>query len=287
MRKKYNIAGITFEIAEDIENKVLAKFEVTNSCFPCFTIFVETEKKAENIDIEKLSQYNLPSSSRAYTCKSMSSGSFYVMITNSLRNHVIVSLANHCHYRVLMSINDLNEKISFLRDITFVALVNTALYHNVLCIHASCVKHRDQCYLFLGPCGRGKSTHAKLWVDNIADTELINDDKPFVAVENGEVLAYGSPWSGKTRCYKNKSCKLGGIVMLNRGKNNEIQRVNTLRAMSILTPCIIGVNVWDVASVKQMNLTLKHIIELVPVYDLWCTATPNAAKVCYDAIVNI
>ena len=69
-------------------------------------------------------------------------------------------------------------------------------------IHSSCIVYRGKAVLFLGASGTGKSTHTRLWLENIEGSTLLNDDSPFVRVEDGKVWAYGSPWSGKTSCYK-------------------------------------------------------------------------------------
>ena len=48
--------------------------------------------------------------------------------------------------------------------------------------HAAVVSHQDKGYIFLGPSGTGKSTHARLWLKYIEDTELVNDDNPVVRI---------------------------------------------------------------------------------------------------------
>ena len=43
--------------------------------------------------------------------------------------------------------------------------------------------------MFLGPSGTGKSTHARLWLQYIDSTELVNDDNPVVRIyQDGEGL---------------------------------------------------------------------------------------------------
>ena len=47
--------------------------------------------------------------------------------------------------------------------------------HHILLQHASVIKRKGKGYLFLGKSGTGKSTHSRLWLKYIDDTELLND----------------------------------------------------------------------------------------------------------------
>ena len=49
--------------------------------------------------------------------------------------------------------------------------------------HAAVVSLDGRGYMFLGKSGTGKSTHARLWLQNIPGTELMNDDNPAVRVK--------------------------------------------------------------------------------------------------------
>ena len=94
----------------------------------------------------------------------------------------------------------------------------------VALFHSSTVSFGDKAYMFLGVSGTGKSTHSSLWLKYIEGTELLNDDNPVVRVgEDGTATVYGSPWSGKTPCYRNLSYPLGGIVLLSQAPYNKIK----------------------------------------------------------------
>src|SRR5690606_24548491 len=86
-----------------------------------------------------------------------------------------------------------------------VAYGQRCLLYRAILIHASVVSCAGKAYAFLGKSGTGKSTHSRLWLRHIAGTELLNDDNPAIRIEpDGRVFVYGTPWSGKTPCYKNK-----------------------------------------------------------------------------------
>lgn len=79
--------------------------------------------------------------------------------------------------------------------------VMTVPYQTVA-IHTSTIVCRGKAVLFLGESGTGKSTHTRLWRENIEEATLLNDDSPIVRITDGQPWVWGSPWSGKTPCYK-------------------------------------------------------------------------------------
>lgn len=79
---------------------------------------------------------------------------------------------------------------------------------DTLLIHSSVICKDQQGYAFLGKSGTGKSTHSRLWLQYIPGSELLNDDNPVIRICHGTPVIFGSPWSGKTPCYKNKEVPL-------------------------------------------------------------------------------
>ena len=64
--------------------------------------------------------------------------------------------------------------------------------------HAAVVSYEGKGYMFLGPSGTGKSTHASLWLRHVAGTALVNDDNPVVRIgEDGRATVYGSPGAAR------------------------------------------------------------------------------------------
>jgi hypothetical protein len=119
------------------------------------------------------------------------------------------------------------------------ATLDTALFH------AAAVSLDGKGYMFLGKSGTGKSTHARLWLQNIPGTELMNDDNPAVRVKaDGTAVVYGTPWSGKTPCYRNISAPIGGIVLLSQAPFNKIVRLKGIGAYAAVVPSISGKR-WD------------------------------------------
>ena len=139
-------------------------------------------------------------------------------------------------------------------------------------------------YLFLGHSGTGKSTHARQWLAAFEDAWLLNDDNPILRVmDNGEVRVYGSPWSGKTPCYKNESAPVGGIIKLSQAPENKIQTISLPQAYAYMLSSASGLKMEQTMA-DNMFETIKHIITHIPCYHLACLPNEEAAKVCWAEI---
>jgi hypothetical protein len=141
--------------------------------------------------------------------------------------------------------------------------------------HAAVVSYEGRGYMFLGRSGTGKSTHARLWLKYIEGTALVNDDNPVVR----DGVVYGSPWSGKTPCYRNVSYPLGAIVLLSQAPYNEIRRLIGIHAYVALIESISGKR-WDERIADGLHQTEDALVAQVPVWHLECLPDEEAARLC-------
>ena len=152
--------------------------------------------------------------------------------------------------------------------------------------HAATVSCNGRGYMFLGTSGTGKSTHARLWLKYIEDTALINDDNPVVRIgTDGSATVYGSPWSGKTPCYRRVSYPLAGIVLLSQAPYNKIRRLRGLDAYVSLVPSISGKR-WDSAIADGLHQTENALATHVPIWHLACLPDEEAARICSGYIMS-
>ena len=151
--------------------------------------------------------------------------------------------------------------------------------------HSSVVSYQGKAYMFLGKSGTGKSTHSQLWLKHIEGTELVNDDNPVVRIIDGEARVYGSPWSGKTPCYRNVDYPIGGIVKLKQAPHNEIRRMKPVEAYVALAMSISGMR-WKKQMGDGLHQTENQLTATVPVWHLSCLPDQEAAEICSKAIIN-
>lgn len=151
--------------------------------------------------------------------------------------------------------------------------------------HSSVVSCDGRGYMFLGKSGTGKSTHSRLWLQHIAGTELVNDDNPVVRRMADGFYVFGSPWSGKTPCYRNVSYPLGGIVQLSQAPYNAIRRLRSIEAYAALVPSISGKR-WDKQVAEGLHETENLLAMEVKVWHLECLPDEAAAHTSHDAITE-
>ena len=152
---------------------------------------------------------------------------------------------------------------------------------DTLLIHASAVEYDGKAFLFLGKSGTGKSTHSRLWLDHISGAILLNDDNPIVRIIDGKAYAYGSPWSGKTPCYKNRRLPLAGIVRLKQASENRMSPISGIKAYAALLPSCSGMKL-NHEMAEDIHSTISKVIESVPVYTLECRPDKEAAILCHQ-----
>lgn len=148
-------------------------------------------------------------------------------------------------------------------------------------MHAAVVVKDRQGFVFLGKSGTGKSTHAQQWLQAFDDAYLLNDDNPVLRVmDNGEVRVFGTPWSGKTPCYKNDSVPVAAIVMLSQAPENSLRRLRLPEAYAAILSSASGLK-NEPQMAESMYNTIRHIVMTTPCYHLNCLPDTDAARVCY------
>lgn len=157
------------------------------------------------------------------------------------------------------------------------------LEHDGVFVHASCVSMEGKSYLFLGKSGTGKSTHARQWLQAFPDCRLLNDDNPALRIEDGKVMGYGTPWSGKTSCYKNEGYPVAGIARLRQAKTNSFSPLEGPDIFAALLPSCSAIR-QDAGLLEALYCTLIKIAEQVTVGCMECLPNIDAARVCYNSL---
>lgn len=156
--------------------------------------------------------------------------------------------------------------------------------HHGFMLHSAAVVRDGKAVLFMGKSGTGKSTHAQLWLREFAGTSLLNDDNPVVRVSaDGTVTVYGSPWSGKTPCYRNAEAPVEAMVRLEQAPVNRYTELSNIDAFVAVLP---GVSVIT-HSRKLYGEACNSVVESlkrVKVGKLECTPEPSAAYECQKGI---
>lgn len=149
-------------------------------------------------------------------------------------------------------------------------------------MHASAVEKDGLAYAFTAPSGTGKSTHARLWMENLPGVSPVNDDKPILRILDGKAYACGTPWCGKHNLSQNRVVPLAGICLLGRGAGNTIRRVSPADHLNaILTQIYRPREAGDLSKTVEL---LNAVLDSVPLWQLSCNMSPEAAWVSYRAM---
>ena len=158
-------------------------------------------------------------------------------------------------------------------------------FRQTLLIHASLVRCNGYGYAFIAKSGTGKSTQVSMWLRYIEGCDLMNDDNPVVRIIDDEVFIYGSPWSGKTPCYRQVKAPLGAVTRIDRASENTIEQLQSVEAFASFLPSCSCMK-WDKDIFDAVCNNASRIVELIPIYTLHCLPNEEAARVCHDRIAK-
>jgi len=156
--------------------------------------------------------------------------------------------------------------------------------------HGVAISCDGKSFIFTAESGVGKSTHAFLWQKYLGQdrVHVINGDKPVIWLrEDGEVLACGTPWSGKEHLDENVCMPLRGICLLKRlgddPQGPRMIRATKEEAFDFLMHQIFLPSVSS-GQIKTFQL-LEQLYEKVPVYWLITDMSSNGVKISSDTLL--
>lgn len=152
-----------------------------------------------------------------------------------------------------------------------------------LVVHASVVLNEKKGYLFMGKSGTGKSTHCDLWIKCIPGSERLNDDHPVIRMLGDIPTVFGSPWSGKTSCYRHLSAPIGGFIRLRQAVENSIHRLSPLESYASLATSVAAMT-WKPEHADKKDEWIQLLIDKIPCWRLDCLPNEAAAHLCAQTI---
>lgn len=186
--------------------------------------------------------------------------------------------------RALICANEATQQ-RMVSNFAMIMYAFSAIWTDTLVIHASVILNNSKGYAFLGKSGTGKSTHSRLWIDHVDGSQLLNDDNPVVRLIDGKAYIFGSPWSGKTFCYKDVSANLAAVVRLSQAPENSIKQLNGIYAYAALFPSPTYMR-WDDEMSAQASRVVESFIsaEGLRFFALACRPDAEAATLCSKTV---
>ena len=156
-------------------------------------------------------------------------------------------------------------------------------FRSTVLLHASVTRYKGVANLFFGVSGTGKSTHSRLWHENVPGCDLMNDDNPVIRITDDDIKVYGGPWSGKTLCYRNVSAPVNALVRLEQAPVNHIEALSGLHAYASIIAAVSSIR-WNSAVMDGIVATVEKLATGVPCYKLECRPDREAVETCKNAI---
>ena len=282
MKKYYTVADLNFSVEADTKHYALMNNYNNFETNPKSNIIFSLTIKNETYNGIYHTETQQEDEGQEIIC-GITNESESVFVYNNLNQHVGTMVCNNTYTTATLYTTDNNdEKLAIDNSLMILYALSSAQYSAML-FHASVVSLRSKAYMFLGKSGTGKSTHSRLWLNNIEGTALVNDDNPIVRIYNDIIKVYGSPWSGKTPCYHSIEYPLGAIVLLSQAKENKIKQIKGIHAYAAIRPSISGKR-WDKNIADNLHNSENTLIQRVAVYHLECLPNKEAALLCQSTI---
>lgn len=170
-------------------------------------------------------------------------------------------------------------------DIIYQEIALKMLNFNTFLMHGSVVADAENAYMIIAPSGVGKTTRAKLWIEEYPDFYIINGDKPLIQITETKAIACGTPWSGKEGLNTNAMVPLRAILLLERADNGEksmIEEVTIGKAF----PTLLNQTYFttDVEVMRKTIQLLKALEGKVKFYKFRSTPSPEAIQLAYETV---
>ena len=288
----YIIAGLRLRsdidlVATGIRGFQPFEVEANESVAPSCHFHIDTEFSEASITIEQLlSEFDVTEANAEGRFSRTTTGYLYSThsrLDNKPATLFHIDLKRHDIVSNIVCQSALD--ISLLRFGLWMMFGVVLSENSAIAIHSSVIVSCERGVLFLGESGTGKSTHTRLWRENIEGATLLNDDSPIVRIVDGEALVFGSPWSGKTPCYKNLSYPIAGFCRLSQAPHNLIRRLHPLAAIGALLPSCPPAFAHDDYLQDGICSTLGALLKQVGVYHLECLPDKAAAELSFNTII--
>ena len=104
-----------------------------------------------------------------------------------------------------------------------------------------------------------------------------------VRLEDGRLFVYGTPWSGKTPCYRNVRVPVKAIVCLKQAPVNEISSLKGVYAYAGFSSAVSLIR-WEREIMDDSTRLASQIVMSVPFFAMNCLPDKEAAKICHNGV---
>ena len=107
-----------------------------------------------------------------------------------------------------------------------------------------------------------------------------------LAPDSRGILVHGTPWSGKTPCWRRVTLPLGGVARLRHAPENRFIPLSGIEAFVAFIPGM-SVMTSDSALYSAASSTALDILAAVPAGILECLPDADAARLCFVSLIKV
>lgn len=193
-------------------------------------------------------------------------------------------VVNEQDFRLNLYSKELSEDYAIYTE-TYRQFVLGLLNYQGFCLHACALEYEGKAYLFSGPCGIGKSTHARLWKSLFGPkVHVINDDKPAIRLIDNQWYAYGTPWCGKDGIHLNTKAPIAGLCFLKQDASNYIIKCEAKDVLGLFISQTFH-RYRDLEDLEKMTSMLEQFCKDIPLYVLHNNAEDEAALLSFKTMI--
>ena len=131
--------------------------------------------------------------------------------------------------------------------------------------HACGIIDNGKGAVFIGASGNGKSTMAKLWI-NEPNCTILNDDRIIIREVDREFYAYGTPWHGEVPVCNQGKIPLQRLFFLQHADKNYTRKISPADAVTRLIVRSFPA-IWDREGMNANLEFMARLTEEIPCYE--------------------
>jgi hypothetical protein len=145
-------------------------------------------------------------------------------------------------------------------------------------VHGCALLDREgRAYIFPGQSGAGKSTMARLWIDQPAVT-LLSDERVILRTDRERIAVYGTPWHGDAMLASPRCGELAAVFFLNHGAAHAVCPTGGSMAAAKLLACSF-LPFHNAQGVDRTMMAVEQVTRDAPCYDLWFAPDASVIEV--------
>lgn len=143
-------------------------------------------------------------------------------------------------------------------------------------LHSASILYKGKAWLFSGHSGMGKSTHTRMWHEQLG-TPYLNGDLNLLGRKDGKIMVRGIPWCGTSGIYTTEDYELGGIVLLGRDTEDHVEPLTMYEKILRVMQRMIS-PVWKEDLLEKNLKFAEELAGEIPVLHLLCTKEISAVE---------